>query len=153
VARKSIETMHQAQNALNRAIQPLRGATLVTPRGGWIHSTRLALGMSRAQLANRMGVTRARIAQLEKSEVEQALKLDTLRRSAEALNCTLVYAFVPNESYDAIVKEQARKVDSERIHRVTHTMQLENQPIRAEALSADPFPERELLRSGRLWNH
>ena len=66
------------------------------PSRGWIKAIREALGMSTAQLAKRLGVRQPSIVDLERSEEKGSIELATLRRVAEALDCTLVYALVPN---------------------------------------------------------
>ena len=75
---------------------------------GWIKEIRLALGMSAAQLARRLKVRQSTVAKLEKSEAEETISLQSLRKAAEALDCTLVYAFVPRTSLEACVQAQAR---------------------------------------------
>ena len=80
------------------------------PHKGWIRAAREALGMSSAQLAQRLGVSRPRITALEKSEIEDTITLATLRRAASALECTLVYAFVPETSFQKTLEDRARTV-------------------------------------------
>ena len=66
-----------------------------------------ALGMSSYQLAKRAGFSPTRVRQFEAEEVAGWIRLANLRRAAEAMNCRLVYAFVPNEPLDDIVFRQA----------------------------------------------
>jgi hypothetical protein len=71
-------------------------------------------------------------------------------RAARALDCTLVYALVPNGSLDGLVREQARKVAAETVSRVDHSMKLEGQGVPAGTLEEER--ERlaeELLRRPR----
>jgi transcriptional regulator with XRE-family HTH domain len=53
--------------------------------------------MSSAQLAQRLKIKQPSLVDLEKSEAKGSIELATLRRVAEALDCTLVYALVPNK--------------------------------------------------------
>ena len=46
-----------------------------------------ALGMTTAQYGKRLGVSQPRIVELEKSEQEGGVTLNTLQRAAEALGC------------------------------------------------------------------
>jgi transcriptional regulator with XRE-family HTH domain len=46
--------------------------------------------MTATQLAARIGVAQATVSQLEQSEIRGSIQLSTLRRAAEAMNCTLV---------------------------------------------------------------
>jgi predicted DNA-binding mobile mystery protein A len=66
-----------------------------------------ALGMSGYQLARRMGFSPTRVRQFEAEEVDGSIRLGILRRAAEAMNCTLVYALSPNEPLEDIVFRQA----------------------------------------------
>src|SRR6516165_10510995 len=85
--------------------QPARFAQ---PVRGWIRAIREALGMSAAQLAKRLGVRQPSIVALEQSEVKGTIELATLRRVAEALDCTLIYALVPNKPLEETIRERAR---------------------------------------------
>ena len=154
MARKTdLQTVARAQRALTRNLGSLSEETVPRPHAGWLHATREALGMSRAQMASRMGVTRARIAQLEQAEKDETVKLGTLRRAAGALNCRLVYAVVPNESYDRIMKNQAEARVREHVEQVVHTMRLEAQtPSEAARSEAQAEAEQQLIESGRLWD-
>ncbi len=114
--------------------QRLSGAVplkkLQSPKYGWIRSIRQALGMTANDLAGRLGLSSPnRIYALEKGEVSGATTLKSLRRAAEALNCNLVYAFVPKQSLDQTVQEQARRVAEHRVNRIGQTMRLENQEV------------------------
>src|ERR1700687_110476 len=98
-----------------------------------IRSIRQSLGMTAAQHAERMGVTQPRIIALERAEAEGAVTLKSLKRAAEALNCRLVYTFVPNEPLEQVVRNRARVVAGERLAGVEHSMRLENQAPSSEA--------------------
>ena len=60
------------------------------PVRGWIKAIREALGMSTAQLAKRLGIKQPSVVELEQSEAKGTIELATLRRMAEALDCTCV---------------------------------------------------------------
>ena len=113
---------------------------------------REALGMSTAQLAKRLGTKQPTLVGIEQSEARGTIQLATLRRAAEAMNCTLVYALVPNESLETMVHERARKLARQRLRAVEHTMRLEDQSVRPEDLEEriDAF-SRE-IRPRELWN-
>ena len=109
-------------------IRPLL-ATLKPPSKGWIRAIREGLGMTAAQLAKRLRVTQATLSTLELSETRGTIQIDTLRRVAEAMNCTLVYALVPAEPLEKIVQDRARSVASEQLQPIQHSMRLENQEL------------------------
>jgi predicted DNA-binding mobile mystery protein A len=77
------------------------------PMLGWVRGVREALGMSSYELASRIGLSPTRVRQFERAELEGAIRLSTLVRAAQALNCTLVYAFAPNERLEEMVYRQA----------------------------------------------
>jgi predicted DNA-binding mobile mystery protein A len=100
------------------------------PSDGWIGSIRKSLGMSVRQLANRIGITQQSTSRLELNEIHDSITLKTLRKAAQAMDCKLVYALVPNKGslYD-IVKKQAIKKSREIVLPVDHTMMLEAQSV------------------------
>lgn len=130
----SNEQKKLARKSLDRRLSPLRDERIVTPPRGWTKAIRESLGMTTRQLAERMGVAPSRVSTIEKAETTGAITLRTLRETAEALDCQLVYAFVPTKPLDDILYDQAeRKVRNELTH-LNHTMRLENQAVNAEDL-------------------
>jgi predicted DNA-binding mobile mystery protein A len=123
------------------------------PPKGWLRAIRDALGMSGAQLGAKLGVSRQNIEQTEKSEVSGTIQLATLRKYAEALDATLVYALVPNSSLDAMVKQRAREIAIKALMRVSHTMRLEDQETNQSDLEAriDDYIRHE-LSDRDLWS-
>lgn len=116
------------------------------PRAGWVKTLREALSMSAEQLANRLGLTRARIVQLENAEAHDAVTLRTLKEAANAMECEFVYAIVPkgNSTLEDIIKTRAEQIAYERIARVAHTMALEEQSLDDNILKSQ---KSELARS------
>ncbi len=122
------------------------------PSKGWIRAIRDALGMSALQLGTRLGMKPQSVADLEKSEAHGTIQLKTLRKAAEALDCTLVYALVPNSSLEDAVGTRARKIARKELARVGHTMDLEAQGLsRAEREAQIDEYVREHLRERDLW--
>ncbi|MBO9523127.1 MAG: mobile mystery protein A [Nocardioidaceae bacterium] len=128
---------------------PARGAR---PHGGWVRAVREALGMTAADLADRMGVSQPSVTRLEKSERDDAARLETLIRAADALGCDLVYALVPRRPLDDMVTEQARRRALRRVEQVGHTMALEDQAVddRSLAEKIEALTEFYRTHSG-LW--
>src|ERR1035441_2089832 len=94
---------------LDERFRALGSATrYASPVRGWIKAIREALGMSTAQLAKRLAVKQPSVVALEQSEAKGTIELATLRRVANALDCTLVYALVPNKPLEAMVRDQPR---------------------------------------------
>jgi predicted DNA-binding mobile mystery protein A len=107
------------------------------PVRGWIKAIREALGMSTAQLARRLKIKQPSVVDIEKSEARGSIELATLRRVAEALDCTLVYALVPNKPLDTMVRDRARAFMRKRQQQVEHSMLLENQKVLKKVASKD----------------
>lgn len=103
-----------------------------SPPGGWIRAIRQSLGMTAAQLAQRLGRTQQAVIELEQSEARSAITLKSLENAARALDCTLAYALIPNRGLDEMVRERARHVATERIQNLEQTMRLEDQALPAE---------------------
>lgn len=123
------------------------------PPKGWARAIRDALGMTGVQFARRLSIRPQSVEALEKSEASGSIQLKTLRRAAEALDCTLVCALVPNSSLEGAVQARARNIALRDLGRVAHTMKLEaqetgdaNLEARIEAYIRDVLKERD------LWN-
>jgi predicted DNA-binding mobile mystery protein A len=144
---------NMARKTLDQRVKPLRDIETVTPNGGWIRAVREALGMTATQYAERARVARQTAHQYEKNEIDGSIRLDTLRRAAEVLECHFVYAFVPKTSFDAIVREQASNVAMTELARVDQTMLLENQRVDSRAIEQRlALRIEELVGSRHLWN-
>jgi predicted DNA-binding mobile mystery protein A len=144
-----------ARRHLDRRLAALRPLVqqAAPPVKGWIRAIREALGMTAAQLASRIKVGRSAIAQLEASETRGTIQLDTLRKVAAAMDCALVYAFVPRESLEHIVMNRARQVAIRHFQPVEQTMALEDQSIDAEEREAQIETYiRERLDTRQLWD-
>lgn len=122
-----------ARKQLDKRLDFLRGTdALMRPPRGWIKAIRESLGMTTSQLASRLGVSQPRVVEIEKAEKTSAITLDTLERAARAMDCKLVYAFVPRKSLDQLVEDRAREIAKEQIAIIGHTMALEAQAVAAE---------------------
>ena len=111
-------------------------ADLAPPPQGWVRTLREALGMSGGDLAHRVGVHSSRIPAIERGEREQTLKLDTLSRIADAMQCDLVYALVPRTSLDGMVAGQARRRAVRHLRNVMAHSRLEDQEVTPDDLEA-----------------
>jgi predicted DNA-binding mobile mystery protein A len=108
--------------------------------------------MSTAQLARRAGVRQPSIVALEQSEALDTIEIKTLRRIAEALDCKLIYALVPNKPLEQTVRERARLFARRRLDPIEHSMALEDQKVprkETEALIDEIIRE---TNPRRLWD-
>jgi predicted DNA-binding mobile mystery protein A len=113
---------------LDRAVAPFRSLNPSRPPKGWIRAIREPLGVSSGDLAGRMRTNRSLVAQQEKAEAEDRITLKSLRAYADALDCDLVYAFVPRAgSLQELADARARAAATANVLGVEHSMALENQ--------------------------
>jgi len=134
-----------------RAIIPLS-----TPREGWIKQIREALGITAHQLAGKIGVSQPTLARIEKSEKERTVSLKSLDRIAEALNSKVIYAFIPRETFEKLVRQRALAVAERLVRNVSHSMELEKQGIPEKKRVAQINEIAEELAKGlsrELWEN
>ena len=121
---------HQGRRWLDdryESIRPLAGVK--RPDKGWVRAVRDALGMSSTELAARMGVSQQVVSEIERSERHATVKLKTLARAANAMECELVYVLVPRTSLEETVRAQARRKAVHHLAPVLHHGRLENQDV------------------------
>jgi predicted DNA-binding mobile mystery protein A len=125
---RSLQTLRirQLDDTLS-AFRELRAAS--PPRNGWIREIRQALHMTAAQLGKRISVSQPAISQLEESETDGTITLNSLRKVATGLGGQLIYAIVPHGTLDEMLRAQIRRVARERMDRTRHTMRLEDQAV------------------------
>jgi len=126
IAREQLDSWHvsrypKAKEALKKV-----------PLHGWIRAVRFALGMSGRQLAERMGISKNSVSAIEKREQDGSVSIQMMIRVAEAMDCRFFYGFLPNGSFEEIVKRRAEEIARERINRINQTMKLEGQELREE---------------------
>jgi predicted DNA-binding mobile mystery protein A len=121
----------KSRSLLDDRLKQLGPVALYTaPVRGWIKAVREALGMTTQQLATRLRVKQPSVVAIEQSEARGTIELATLRRVAEALDCTLVYALVPNRPLEVAIRDRAGAFLRRRRASVEHTMLLESQSVR-----------------------
>lgn len=128
--------------------QQLRG--LARPPHGWVRAIREALGMSAAALAVRLGTTAGAVTRLEQSEAADRIRLETLRRAADALGCDLVYLLVPRRPLTTVVRDRARELARWQVAATEQTMRLEDQAT-GEAREMEDRLTQRLVERGGLW--
>jgi predicted DNA-binding mobile mystery protein A len=108
--------------------------------------------MSQAVLAERLGVTGAAVNQLEHAERRGGVTVSKLSEVAGALDCTLVYALVPNSTLEQTVTTQARTVAEQLLGHVARRMALEAQDIEEDRQTdAIELYAQQLVVSGNPW--
>ena len=110
------------------------------PRRGWTRAIQEALGVTNVQLAKRLKLKPQTIEDMQHSEVSGTIKLQTLRKLAEAIGCRVVYAVVPPKPLDEMRRDRAYAIASQQVLPVSHSMKLEAQGI------SDAAEKRALAR-------
>ncbi len=131
-------------------------ADLSPPPKGFISEIRQALEMSSYSLAERMKISQPAVIQLEESEKNGTITLSSLRKAAEALDCKIVYALVPNKSLEETIMRQAHIRAEQLSESLFKTMGLEKQATtNADKESIIQEIADELIQKGRreLWKH
>ena len=144
-----------ARKHLERRLSAWRDIDAARPSKGWVRALRDAFGMTATQMAARLGVVQSRITALEQAEAKDAITLKSLRQAAEALDCTLVYALVPNKPIDDLLRDRAARVADEQLARTHHSMRLEDQALDPRDLAAarTSLVEELIHEPRRLWEH
>ena len=143
----------EGRRSLDRLLSPHRAIPIQRPARGWVRAIRDALGMTAEQLGARIGVSQPTVHKLERSEQDGTVQLNTLRRAAEALDCELVYVFVPRKPLRETYEARARAVALGETAAIGHTMSLEAQSVDDEDAEAQlrRFIEDD-LNPRELWN-
>jgi predicted DNA-binding mobile mystery protein A len=84
------------QRKLDEEMRPFRRAGLdLSPTNGLLRAVRTALKIPIEDIAERMGVTRSVVFDLEGRELTNGATLRSMSRMAEAMDCKMVYGIVP----------------------------------------------------------
>ena len=127
-----------------------RKAIIARPQQGWLKTIREFLGMTTTQLAKRLEISQPRIVAMEKNE--RNVKISTMERIADVLNCDFSYAFVPRENIDDIIYNQAKKKALKILDKVNKNMGLENQLVKTDDLLKDIIEELLDGNIARIWD-
>ena len=137
--------------ALDKKTSDLKSAkNIVSQPSAWIKTVREAIGMTVSQLAARLGVTQPRITKMESNE--DNLKLSTMKKAAEAMNCEFVYYFKPRTTFQNLVDEQAQKKAAEVLKTVNVNMALENQEIAEDEAVKDFATDLINTKIKQIWD-
>ncbi len=143
----------QYRDIVNRAARQLDG--LIVPQEGWLRTVRNSLNMSGAQLARHMSVTRALISNTEKAEPSGAVTLKSMQQMAEAMNCRLIYAIVPEHEIEDVIAKRARDKATKQVKATTTHMALEDQTLSGEKMEFEVDRlAKEMIEKmdSKLWN-
>lgn len=131
-----------------------RSASQSRPGDGWICTLRKALGISSYALAQKMSCSQSNVSKIEKSEKKGTISLGMLERAAQAMDCTLVYCFVPRKPLNEILEDQAKKIAKKQVSRINHSMIIEQQGLTRKQLKQQEDALVQALLQGnprKLW--
>ena len=126
------------------------------PTKGWINTIRKALGMSAAQLAKRLGVTRAAVYKLEEREASRSITLKQLDKAANELDCDVIYTLIPRTSVEVAIRSQSEAKAEEQLRQANKSMGLEAEGVKGKAFAtavASATGYSEALVDRRLWEN
>lgn len=118
---------------------------------GWIKYMRSVLGMTLKDLANLTQLSLPTVAQIEKREAQGKVTLETLAKMAEAMECELVYAFVPKENLTDLIEKKAFEKATESLANADTHMSLEDQKVKGELESRIERVAQKLIEKGKVW--
>lgn len=121
------------------------------PEKGWVREIREALGMTLAKLGERCELATSTIAQVERREVSGNVTVESLRKTAEAMNCEFVYMFVPKTSMEEFVRERAKQKAQSILERAGLHMSLENQEVKGGRSERLLRLQEKLIAEGKVW--
>lgn len=121
-------------------LAPLKALNLARPQSGWIRTIRTALRMTQAELAAILQINQKSLHALEISEAQKKIRLESLEKVAEALDCDLVYALVPRDTLHNHYRNRARHIIELQLADIENTMELENQAMKF----SEEFIERQI---------
>ncbi|MDQ7017044.1 MAG: mobile mystery protein A [Gammaproteobacteria bacterium] len=130
----SAVVLKQYQNKVNQALNQFGGAGVPVSEG-WLKTVRKALGMSGLQLAKRLGVSKGRISQAESAEMSESATLRSMHKMARAMGCRFVYAVIPNQEVEGLIRARAVLKATEQVKAASTQMALEAQSLSDEQLA------------------
>lgn len=140
------------QILLDEKTAALKAIKLPHPRTGWIRTIRTALRMSQAELATLLQMNQKSLHALEASEANSKIRLESLEKVANALDCDLVYAFVPRQSFHDRYVDRAHAIAAAQLASVENTMQLENQSMKFSAKKIDALANELIATDNVHWS-
>ncbi len=118
----------------------------------WIDYVRLGLGMTLNQLADRLNISQASVSSSIKLEKEGRITVNKLREIAEALNCDLIYEFVPKKKLEDIIYDQATLKTLSLMDETDTHMSLEDQKVTLDKNERIKNLVEERIYSKYLWD-
>lgn len=120
------------------------------PLQGWIKTIRELLGMTTTQFSKKLKISQPRLVFMEKNE--KNLKLSTMEKIADELNCDFVYALVPREKINDIIYNRAKQKALQIVKKVNNNMSLENQLSENKEILEETIEDLLNKKITRIWD-
>ncbi|WP_413853348.1 helix-turn-helix domain-containing protein [Candidatus Ruminimicrobium bovinum] len=128
----------------------LKKVRIEKPLQGWIKTIRELLGMTSVQFSKKLKISQPRLAVIEKNE--KNLKLSTMKKIADELNCDFVYALVPRENVNDIIYNRAKQKALNIVTKVNNNMSLENQLSDNKEILEDTIEYLLSKKAAKIWD-
>ena len=145
-----MDTKKHFRKSYQKKFDLLKANIIEMPSQGWIKTIRNFFGMTTVQLAKRLDINQSRIVRMEKNE--KNIKISTMERIADALNCDFFYTFIPRKNIDEIIHSQAKKKALKILNKVNTNMGLENQLSENNDMLEELIQELINGNIARLWD-
>jgi predicted DNA-binding mobile mystery protein A len=141
-----------AMKQIERRLQNLRSiAKDAAVRTGWIHYMRQAMSMTLSTLAKTTGLNQATVQQIEKREIAGKVTIETMRKIALAMDCEFVYAMVPKQELNFLLKKKAVTKATRIVLQADVHMTLEDQRVSEDIKDRIDRIAEDLLAKGDIW--
>lgn len=137
---------------INRRLESIRAVKeKAAVREGWIKYMRNAFGLTIAELAKLLSIAPVTLAKTEKREIEGHVTLATLKRIAEAMDCELVYGFVPKKEMKTLIHEKAFEKARKTLGIADLHMKLEDQKVQGDEMERIERLAKKFIEKGDIW--
>jgi predicted DNA-binding mobile mystery protein A len=137
---------------IDRRIEALRSVKeKANVRGGWIKYMRQALGLTLQELATLVSLPASNISQAEKREVEGKISLELLRKLANAMDCDVVYSFVPKKDIRTFINDKAMEKARATLLNADLHMKLEDQKVTGPEDERIARLAKKFIEKGDIW--
>lgn len=149
---KSLFLNETAFSQISRRIESIRAVKdKASVREGWIKYMRQALGLTLSELGKLTSLSTATVAQAEKRELEGQVSLSTLKKMAEAMDCELVYAFVPKKELKTMIHDKAYEKARKALNIADLHMKLEDQKVVGDENERIERLAKKFIEKGDIW--
>lgn len=140
----------QFVNSYQKKFDNFKKISMNKPLQGWIKTIRELLGMTTIQFSKKLKISQPRLAFMEKNE--KNLKLSTMEKIANELNCDFVYALIPREKISDIIYNRAKQKALQIVSKVNSNMSLENQLYKNETILEETIEDLIHKKPKKIWD-